>query len=91
MLIHTDQKRVAVNSHGFDIMQRAFDGACWSVGVPRRPREGEIKEISEMRDAIALTIIRCASAGARDVQVLKVSALRCLFGKVPLPPAHQLT
>ena len=90
MLIH-DQKHLAVDYRGFDVLQRAFDGACWSVGIPRRPREGEIKDISETRDAIALTVLRCASAGARDVQALKVSALRCLFGKATLPPAHQLT
>jgi hypothetical protein len=89
MLIH-NQKGVAVDNHGFDVLQRAFDGACWSVGIPRRPREGEIKDISETRDAIALTVLRCASAGARDVQALKVSALRCLFGDATLPPADQL-
>ena len=51
--------------------------------------EGEMNDISETRDAIALTVLRCASAGARDVQALKVSALRCLFGKATLPPASQ--
>jgi len=43
------------------------------MGISRRPREGEINDISETRDAIALTVLRCASAGARDVQALKVS------------------
>jgi hypothetical protein len=37
--------------------------------------------MSESRDAIALTVLRCASAGARDVQALKVSALGCFFGE----------
>jgi hypothetical protein len=89
MLIH-NKTCVAVDNHGFDVLQRAFDGACWSAGIPRRPREGEIKDISEMRDAIALTVLRCASAGTRDVQALKVSALRCLFGRATLPAAPQL-
>jgi hypothetical protein len=88
MLIH-NQKRLAVDDDGFDVMQRAFDGACWSLGISRRPREGEVKDISETRDAIALTLLRCASAGARDVQALKVSALRCLFDKATLPPVPQ--
>jgi hypothetical protein len=90
MLIH-NQKDLAVDNHGFDVLQRAFDGACWSLGIPRRPREGEIKDISETRDAIALTILRCASAGARDVQALKESALRCLFDKATLSSTSQLT
>jgi hypothetical protein len=84
------QKHVAVDNHGFDVLQRAFDGACWSVGIPRRARRGEIKEVSETRKAIALTVLRCAAAGARDVQSLKASALRCFFSKAALPPAHQL-
>ena len=49
------------------------------AAIRRRPREGEIKDMSETRDAIVLTVLRCASAGARDVQALKVSALRCLL------------
>ena len=89
MLVH-NQNRLAVDNHSFDVMQRAFDGVCWSLGISRRPREGEIKDISETRDAIALTVLRCASAGARDVQALKVSALRSLFAKATLPPAPRL-
>jgi hypothetical protein len=73
------QKCVAVDNHSFDVLQRAFDGACWSVGIPRYARRGEIKEISETRKTIALTVLRCAAAGARDVQALKASALRSLF------------
>ena len=88
MLI-ANQKHLAVDNDGFNVLQRAFDGACWSMGISRRPREGEINEISETRDAIALTVLRCASTGARDVQALKVSALRCLFGKATLRPASQ--
>jgi hypothetical protein len=76
-----NQKHLAVDNDGFNVRQRAFDGACWSMGISRRPREGEVNDISETRDAIALTVLRCASAGARDVQALKVSALRCLLGK----------
>ena len=75
------QKPVAVDNHSFDVLQRAFDGACWSVGIPRRARCGEIKEVSEMRKAIALTVLRCAAAGARDVLVLKASALRSFFSR----------
>ena len=82
-------KHPAVANDSFNVLQRAFDGACWSVGISRRPREGEINEISETRDVIALTVLKCASAGARDVQALKVSALRCPFGKATLPPASQ--
>jgi hypothetical protein len=78
------QKCVAVDNHSFDVLQRAFDGACWSVGISRCPRQGEIEDISETRKAIALTVLRCAAAGARDVQALKASALRCLFGKAAL-------
>jgi hypothetical protein len=43
MLIH-NQKDLAVDNHGFDVLRRAFDGACWSLGIPRRPREGETKD-----------------------------------------------
>ena len=75
------QKRVAVDNHSFDVVQRAFDGACWSVGISRCPRQGEIQDISETRKTIALTVLRCAAAGACDVQALKTNALRCLFGK----------
>ena len=75
------QKGLAVDNHGFDVLQRAFHGACWSLGISRRPREGETKDIAQTRDAIALTVLRCASAGARDVQALKVSALRCFIGE----------
>jgi hypothetical protein len=75
------QKHVAVDNHSFDVLQRAFDGACWSVGIPRCARRGEIKEISETRKTIALTVLRCAAAGARDVQALKESALRSLFSR----------
>ena len=64
MLI-ANQKHLAVDNDGFNVLQRAFDGACWSMGISRRPREGEIDEISETRDAIALTVLRCASTGAR--------------------------
>lgn len=28
------QKLVAVDNRSFDVLQRAFDGACWSVGIP---------------------------------------------------------
>ena len=90
MLVH-NQKRLAVDTHSSDVMQRALDGVCWSLGISRRPREGDSKDISEKRDAIALTVLRCASAGARDVQALKLSALRCLSNNTKLPPAHQLT
>ena len=85
------QKPVAVDNHSFDVLQRAFDGACWSVGIPRCARRGEMKEITETRKTIALTVLWCAAAGARDVQVLKASALRSLFsrGRAPLL-AHQL-
>ena len=89
MLIH-NQKHLAVDNDSFNVLHRAFDGACWSMGISRRAREGEINDISETRDAIALTVLRCASAGARDVQALKVSALRSLFAKATLPPAPQL-
>ena len=75
------QKHVAVDNHSFDVLQRAFDGACWSVGIPRCARRGEIKEISETRKTIALTVLRCAAAGVRDVQDLKASALRSLFSR----------
>ena len=77
-------KHVAVDNHSFDVLQRAFDGACWSVGIPRCARRGEIKEISETRKTIALTVLRCAAAGARDVQALKASALRSLSIDEPL-------
>ena len=75
------QKPVAVDNHSFDVLQRAFDGACWSVGIPRCARRGENQEISEARKTIALTILRRAAAGARDVQALKASALRSLFSR----------
>jgi hypothetical protein len=78
------QKCVTVDNHSFDVLQRAFDGACWSVGISRCPRQGEIEDVSETRKAIALTVLKCAAAGARDVQALKASALRCLFGKAAL-------
>ena len=84
------QKHVAVDNHSFDVLQRAFDGACWSMGIPRCARRGEIKEISEKRTTIALTVLRCAAAGVRDVQALKASALRALFSRRTSPPAHQL-
>jgi hypothetical protein len=89
MTMFHNQKRLAVDDQGFDVIQRAFDGTCWSLGISRRPRAGEINEISEIRHAIALTVLRCASAGAHDVQVLKVSVIRCLVGKTALPPAPQ--
>ena len=79
------QRRVGVDSRSFDVVQRAFDGACWSVGIPRCPRQGEIQDISEMRRVIALTILRCAAAGACDVQALKARALRRLFGEMAPP------
>jgi hypothetical protein len=86
------QKPVAVDNHSFDVLQRAFDGACWSVGIPRYARRGEIQEISETRKTIALTVLRCAAAGACDVQVLKASALRSLFSRGRASPlAFQLT
>ena len=44
MLIH-NQKHMAVDNDSFNILQRAFDGACWSVGISRRPREGETKDM----------------------------------------------
>jgi hypothetical protein len=72
------QKPVAVDNHSFDVLQRAFDGACWSMGIPRCAGRSEIKEISETRKTIALTVLKCAAAGVRDVQALKVSALRSL-------------
>jgi hypothetical protein len=75
------QKPLAVNNHSFDVLQRAFDGACWSVGISRYARRGEIKEISETRKTIALTVLRCAASGARDVQVLKANTLRSLFSR----------
>jgi hypothetical protein len=75
------QKHVAVDNHSFDVLQRAFDGACWSVGIPRCAGRGEIKEISEKRKTIALTVLRCSAAGARDVQALKASALRSLLSR----------
>ena len=79
------QKPVAVDNHSFDVLQRAFDGACWSVGIPRCVCQGEIKEISETRKTIALTVLKCAAAGVRDVQALKESALRSLFSKAAAP------
>ena len=86
------QKLVAVDNRSFDVLQRAFDGACWSVGISRYARRGEINEISETRKTIALTVLRCAAAGARDVQDLKASALRSLFSRdrASCPPVHSV-
>ena len=80
------QKPVAVDNHSFDVLQRAFDGACWSVGIPRCARRGEIKEISETRKTIALTILRCAAAG-RSMCRLSKRAHSDPFsvGAAPLP------
>ena len=61
------QKHVAVDNHSFDVLQRAFDGACWSVGIPRCARRGEIKEISETRKTIALA--RCAGSQSERTQI----------------------
>jgi hypothetical protein len=80
------QKCPAVDDRGSDVLRRAFDGACWSVGIPRHPCEGETKDIAETRDAIALTVLRCASAAAHNAQALKVSVLRCLYGNATLAP-----
>ena len=84
------QKCVAVDNHNFDVVQRAFDWTCWSVGIPRSARRDEIKEISETRNTIALIVLKCAAAGVRDVQALKASALRALFNKAapPFTPSH---
>ena len=86
-----NKNHLAVDNDSFNVLQRAIDGACWSMGISRRPREGEINDISETREAIALTVLRYASAGARDVQALKVSALRCLSGKATRKTTSAIT
>ena len=81
MLVH-ENRRIAFDADGIKVLQRAYDGACWSAGIPNRPRATDTGATAATRDALAQAIMRSASAGVRDVQVLKASALKRVFDEV---------
>ena len=73
-------RRVVFDHDAISFCRRAFDGACWSVGISPRPHVADTNSEIATRDALARAVICFASAGVRDVQAIKASALRSCFG-----------
>jgi len=90
-----DDRRLAFDNDDVDVLLRAYDGACWSAGIPNRRRANDTSAMVATRDALAQAIMRFASAGVRDVQTLKASALMCVAEEsfkgpaADLPPASR--
>jgi hypothetical protein len=78
------------DSENLKLLQRAFEGACWAVGIA--PRRGPRDTVStlKVRDALAKAVIGSAGYGSREVQALKVEALRSIAGDRASPDARRL-
>jgi hypothetical protein len=77
MLMH--DKRIALDNDAINLSRRAFDGACWSVGISPRPHVSDTSSVTARRDALARAVLGFASAGVRDVQAMKTSALKSVL------------
>ena len=72
-------RRIVFDHDAISLCRRAFDGACWSVGISPRPHVGDTNSEIATRDALARAVIGFASAGVRDVQAIKTSALKSVM------------
>ena len=66
------------DSENLKLLQRAYEGACWSVGIAPRARARDNGATLEVREALAKAVIGNAGHGSREVQALKVEALRAV-------------
>lgn len=85
MLIH--DRRIAFDNDAINLSQRAFYGACWSVGISPRPHVNDTNVVTATRDALAYAVIAFASAGGHDMQAMKTSALKSVMCKPVLAKA----
>ena len=72
-------RRIVFDHDAINLCWRAFDGACWSVGISPRPHDGDTNPEIATRDALARAVIGSASAGVRDVQAIKAIALKSVM------------
>lgn len=76
MLINGHARRIAFDNDNINLLQRSYDGACWSAGISPHARSRDTLATIELRDALAQAVFNIASTGIRDVQVLKADALK---------------
>ena len=70
-----------------NLCRRAFDGACWSVGISPRPHVSDTISVAATRVALARAVMGFASAGVRGVQATKISALKSVLCEPALAEA----
>lgn len=80
-------RRIAFDNDAINLSQRAFYGACWSVGISPRPHVNDTSAVTATRDALAHAVMGFASAGVRDMPAMKTSALRSVMCKQVLAKA----
>ncbi len=78
MSFHQSRTTGFYDSESLKLLQRALEGACWSVGITPRPGARETGATQRTRDALAKAVIGNAGQGSREVQALKANALRAL-------------
>ena len=64
------------------LARRAFQGACWTLGLSTNPRTGEASTVRQARDLVAQDILTSIARRALAVPVLKKSALLAVLGNI---------
>ena len=80
-------RSISFDHDAINLCRRAFDGACWSMGISPRPHVGDSNSAIATRDALARAVMGFASAGAGDVQAIKTSALKSVMSEPVLAAA----
>jgi hypothetical protein len=67
--------RVCVGPDCLHRMRRAFEGACWALGISTRPAKAEPIQVQAVRRAAMRAVLESAAAGVCEAQLLKRLAL----------------
>src|SRR4051794_13508944 len=82
------QPRIAAyyDDESLKLLQRAFEGACWSIGLSARSSARDPEHVRSARDALAKAILSSAGRGSCDVQAVKAEALRAVLARRSATP-----
>ena len=58
----------------FELAQRAFDGACWILGIDARAKRADRSALRRAKKLIANTVLE-SGTDKRDVQAMKTAAV----------------
>lgn len=79
MIFEPRRSAAFYDNDNLKMLQRAYEGACWSLGIAPHPRtRQEASQTIDERDRLAKAVIDGAGRGKRSVQALKADAVRAL-------------